>query len=498
MIVVVVSLLFFRVFRERCLLLWGAGWVVYGSVLVLGGRLTDAKEWHAASKLTEAFTDAGFVLAMGLFAAAALMLVGARRTLMAALALSWVMTVCAAMQLMYFPELKNFGLGLEIACRLLVVGAALELIRSRWGRIGVGPFLFVFIAGLMTLNLKWLPFSNHIPSEGYLLAEALFGSSMLVAVLDDWRLRMRRPTVLNGLTVTIARGQNHAPMMQTALEKLKDVVGAKAAWFQLVDGNHLVPTQHTGLSAEFLRAIGNTRLSQARLDRARTDDASTDHATTDDAGTDEAQAEARILEENRAVVMKLSEVSEPQRQQLRNIGIHHVVRLPVQGKKSVIGMLSLACSGRRWHTREELEFLETAAQKLGIAVENLRLLEQVLRSQRQWVNTFDSILDPILAHDADFRILKANQALLQRLERPLAEVLGHRCEEVMPRVQPWKGCPYCDGGHGLAEAMDPCFGGQATVSTSSYSEPRGPEGHDPYSPRHDRAASGRRQISHAV
>jgi len=476
LIVVVVSLLFFRVFRERCLLVWGAGWVVYAAVLFPGGGLAGANEWHAASKLTESFTHAGFVLAMGLFAATALMLVGVRRTVMVALALSWVIAVCAAMQPAYFPDLKNFGLGLEIACRLLVVGAAVELIRSRWGRIGVGPFLFAWIAGLMTLNLKWPQLFNHIPSEGYLLAEALFGSSMLVVVLDDWRLRMRRLTVLNGLTVTIARGQNHAPMMQTALEKLKDVVQAKAAWFQLMDGNRLVPTQHAGLSADFLRAIGHPGINQARTEQARTDHVKSEPAGAEDAGTDEAEAETRILEENRAVVVKLSETSEPQRQQLRKIGIHHVVRLPVQGKKSVIGMVSLACSERRQHTREELEFLETAAQKLGLAVENLRLLEQVLRSQRQWVNTFDSILDPILAHDADFRILKANQALLQRLERPLADVLGHVCEEVMPHAQPWKGCPYCDNGHGMAEAMDPCFGGQAMVSTSSYAEPRDQKG----------------------
>src|SRR5208283_1696268 len=108
-------------------------------------------------------------------------------------------------------------------------------------------------------------------------------------------------------------------------------------------------------------------------------------------------------------------------------------------------------SERRRHTREELEFLETAAQKLGIAVENLRLLEQILRSQQQWVNTFDSILDPILAHDADFHILKANQALLQRLERPPAGVVGHLCQEVLPQSRPWSGCPYCDCGSGLSE-----------------------------------------------
>jgi len=45
------------------------------------------------------------------------------------------------------------------------------------------------------------------------------------------------------------------------------------------------------------------------------------------------------------------------------------------------------------------------------------MLEQLQRSQRQWINTFDSILDLILVHDADCRILKTNQALLQRMDK---------------------------------------------------------------------------------
>jgi two-component system NtrC family sensor kinase len=442
LIVVVASLLFFRVFRERCLLAWGAGWVAYGAFLWVAG----AGELHAASKSMVAFAQADLVLAMGLFAAAALMSAQARRALTALVAVSWVLMVCAAMRPLYFPDLKNIGLGLDVACRLIAAGAVIELLRYRFGRIGLGPFLFG--AGLLTLNLHWPPFTSHIPSEGYLLAEVLFGSSILLVVLDDSRLRTRRLAVLNELTVTIARGQNHAPMMQTALEKLKTVVGAKAAWFQLMEGDHLVPTQHAGLSPDFLRAMGQAGMGQA--------------------GTDE--TEARLLQENRAVVMKLSERSEPEREQLGKRGIHQVVLLPVLGKKSVIGMLSLGCSGSRRHTREELEFLETAAQTLGIAVENLRLLEQVLRSQRQWMNTFDSIQDLILAHDADFRILKTNQALLQRLEKAPADVLGNPCEEVLPQKRAWRGCPYCERGSGLTEGMDPCFGGQSVVSTSSYAE----------------------------
>ena len=101
--------------------------------------------------------------------------------------------------------------------------------------------------------------------------------------------------MLNELTVTIARGQNHAPMMQTALEKLKAVVGAKAAWFQLMEGDRLVPTQHVGLSPEFLRALGQTRTDKP----------------------ERTKAQARVLQENRAAVMTLSEMSEPERAQLR-------------------------------------------------------------------------------------------------------------------------------------------------------------------------------------
>src|SRR6202158_3765446 len=75
LIVVVVSLLFFRVFRERYLLAWGAGWVAYGAFLWVVG----AGQLHAASEAMAAFAQADFVLAMGLFAAAALMSAQARR-----------------------------------------------------------------------------------------------------------------------------------------------------------------------------------------------------------------------------------------------------------------------------------------------------------------------------------------------------------------------------------------------------------------------------------
>ncbi len=57
------------------------------------------------------------------------------------------------------------------------------------------------------------------------------------------------------------------------------------------------------------------------------------------------------------------------------------------------------------------------AKQLGLAVENRKLLQQLVHSRNEWASTFDSIPDYILVHDLDYRILRANSALLGRLQR---------------------------------------------------------------------------------
>ncbi len=437
LILAVVSFLFFRAFRERYLLTWGMGWITYAVFLFMERRGAI----HAPSAAVAAITSTEFVLALALFATAALLSVHAKRLLTALLMVCSVVVACAVLRPFYLPESEGIKIGIEVGCRVVAALAGFGLLRYRFGRIGVGAVLLSL--GLLTLNLHWSPYTSHIPGEGLLILEVLFGSSMFLLVLGDSKSRVERLSVLNELTVTISRAQNHGPMMQSALEKLKVLARSKTAWFRMIEGPQLVLTQHVGLSPDSARAIGQV-------------------------GADDSLTQ--VLQDNRAAVLKLAEMPESVREHFKKQGIHHVVVLPVQGKKSVIGTLSLGCSSSRRHSTEELEFLETVTHQLGIAVENLRLLEQVLRSQRQWMNTFDSIQDLILAHDGDFRILKTNQALLQRLEQAPADVVGNLCELVLPQRMPWSGCPYCDRGAGLTEGPDACFGGQALVSTSSFTE----------------------------
>jgi PAS domain S-box-containing protein len=432
------SMVVFRTFRERYLLTWILGWLAYlVSRWAIRGGLEDA------SRYFQAVSQAEFVLAVCLFAGAIFIYTQARKLILPLIVITLSVMGYAVARSLFWPDSATLRVALEVAYRLVAIAAALQLIRFHWGRSGVGPWML--IVSLPLLHLQWAPFSQHISPGLDTFTDLILGLGMLLVVLDDSRVRNRRLKVLNALIGSISRAQQHGPMMLTALEELKGLMRAKAAWFRVLEGGKMSISQQIGVTPEFVKANGLVEVN----DTLR-----------------------QILNDGRATVIKTSTTEDSVREALQQEGFHHVVIAPVLGKKSAIGTLVLGSRRTRSYSAEELDFLTTAANQLGIAVENLRLLEQVLRSQRQWMNTFDSIQDLILAHDADFRIIKANQALLQRLGQAPFEVVGKVCEAVLPReLGAWKGCPYCSRADAdFVEGVDPCFGGYSMVSTSSYSE----------------------------
>jgi two-component system NtrC family sensor kinase len=79
----------------------------------------------------------------------------------------------------------------------------------------------------------------------------------------------------------------------------------------------------------------------------------------------------------------------------------------------------------------------------------------------------------ILVHDSGFRILKLNQAVVQRLGSSVGDIVFQLCRQVLPGGgDKWQHCPYCEHAEDnvVAEGPDPCFGGYSIVSTSSFAE----------------------------
>src|SRR6202142_571491 len=438
LVILAAGLLVFRTFRERYLLIWILGWLAY----FVSNWTIHHPGVDANSRYAVAVSQSQFVLALCLFSAAVFVYCHARTVLLPLLAFSLAVIGYAAVQALWWPDSFALRVVLEVSYRLITFGAAIQVIRFRWARWEIGPWLLSF--SLLAVHLDWAPLNVHLPPGFSLGVDLLFGLSMLLIVFDDSRMRMRRLGVLNALTTTITRSQQHGPMTETALEELKTLMGVKAAWFRLLDGEKLVLTAQIGLSPEYVRDRFAIPVDESLKG---------------------------MLSESVPMVIETSTAADTSRPHLKRERFHHVVMLPVLGKKSVVGTLSLGSRHRLSYTPDDMEFLVTSAHQLGLAVENLRLVEQILRSHRQWANTFDSIQDLVLVHDAEFVVMKANMPLLQRLGQAPADVIGQPCDAVLPRKGAWSGCPYCVvAEEGIQEAQDPCFGGNGMFSTSSYSE----------------------------
>ena len=147
-----------------------------------------------------------------------------------------------------------------------------------------------------------------------------------------------------------------------------------------------------------------------------------------------------------------------------------LVRLP--GKEAPLGVLGVGSTTYRKFQADEVNFLVNVANLLGLTIQSVWLFEHAARAERQWMYTFDSIGDPILVHDRDGRIVRANQTLGQQLGVDSDRLIGRPVAEVLrPGRTRWTRCPYCEGVAGKGDDPDPSLGGYFLVSNSSFHGP---------------------------
>lgn len=435
LLILAASLLVFRTFRERCLIAWIVGWLAY-----LGSH--HALLSAHASTYSVPLGHAEFAFAVTMFAVGVFIYSGNREFLIPILAIGGAITLFAAASEIYWPGSVVLRFALELSYRLVALAAAVQVLRFRKARREVGSWFLAL--GLVLLHLDWAPISSRVPAEAGILLDVLLGLGMLLVVFDEFRIRTRRLATLNALTTNIARAAERGPAAPDVLKDLQKLMDSDAIWFRLRNGRQLTIFQHCGLSEEFLRARNSISSSDS--------------------------TEA-VLEENRPKVIATSKLDAVASAVLQNEELKQLVIAPVPGKKGLAGNLVLGNRRPKSYAPDEFSFLMSCGQQLGLALENLHFVEEILRSHRQWSNTFESIQDLVLLHDSEFHILKANSALLRRLEKSQAEVVGQRCDAVLPKDEvQWKNCPYCHGEeNGFFEGPDP-FGGFSVASTSTYTD----------------------------
>ena len=110
-----------------------------------------------------------------------------------------------------------------------------------------------------------------------------------------------------------------------------------------------------------------------------------------------------------------------------------VVTVPLRGCRRALG--TIVFEGVRVETGGALDLLDRADEigsQLSIAIENMQLLDDVMRSRRELEHTFDSIAHLVVVFDRRGHIVHANEAFANRvgltreefLDVPLADFVG--------------------------------------------------------------------------
>jgi two-component system NtrC family sensor kinase len=106
------------------------------------------------------------------------------------------------------------------------------------------------------------------------------------------------------------------------------------------------------------------------------------------------------------------------------------VLVPLKGRRRALGTLEL--TRLQMEGGDEIDLLdriEEVARQLSSAIENVWLLEDVLRSRRELEGTFNSLADLVVVSDERLLITHANQAFSARVDRRPADLLEHPLAE---------------------------------------------------------------------
>jgi len=104
--------------------------------------------------------------------------------------------------------------------------------------------------------------------------------------------------------------------------------------------------------------------------------------------------------------------------------------VPMMSGEKVLGVLAVGSYEKNAFSEEDLQFLINITNQAAIAIVNAQLFHQVLRGKQEWEQTFDSITDLICLIDPEYRLIRVNRALAQKLGMKPEQIIGKKCHQV--------------------------------------------------------------------
>jgi PAS domain S-box-containing protein len=327
--------------------------------------------------------------------------------------------------------------------------------RGHGVRLLAGGFLVSALNGMDRPQWPHHPLFLLRLSFDHLLLVAI-GVAMVVLVLERARTRseelndkMRRLTLLIAAsTQTLSVNEVLDQVVGHLVESLGATHGLVRIAEGLADAVQLTARASVGFSQAFLQQHGQVPASEPWMKRVM---------------------------EKQCVFLRIEDEQDPTaRQRMVESGMCEVVALTLPGKDGPLGIIIVGSTQHLKFQADEISYLGNVSNLLGLTLQNVRLFEQVATVQQQWAYTFDSIGDPILVHDREFRILRTNQRLSHLLGREGSALVGRAVADLLARKSVrYESCPYCEGVAGEGDETDPWLPGYFLASNSTFTDPQG-------------------------
>ena len=102
---------------------------------------------------------------------------------------------------------------------------------------------------------------------------------------------------------------------------------------------------------------------------------------------------------------------------------------PLRGWRRALGTLAIATDDT--NAEASLDFTYELARQMSVAIENVQLLEDVMRQRRLLEDTFNSLVDLVAVMDNNMRVVQTNAAFAARAGLSRADVVGRSLEDLV-------------------------------------------------------------------
>jgi len=215
--------------------------------------------------------------------------------------------------------------------------------------------------------------------------------------LDEQR---RQLLALNTIAEAVNRVVELDVVLQTALDKITDLLGTEYGWIYMLEPGGLARKCTKGTTLGFLpldlaaRNPPSLWLHQPRVQR--------EHL---------AEATGRIDPAFKAM------------------GIQFWASIPLRVKETVAGALIVAGREYEMFTAKQTELIEAFGNQISVALNNARLFQRLKQSEEQYIDLFENAPDLYLSVGRHHQIVGCNTTGAAMIGRPKDQILGRPFEE---------------------------------------------------------------------